>query len=299
MANRLRNAGFLELTSGYESNLALSLDASVRGAPGRAGLVAAGSVSSGGTVLTRNAVGNRPTITVGQTAEVSLLLAASVDGVPVTPFAEVVWVNAGEGDISTTPLTVSPVEYSAEGVGVRGLRQTFFRAWGRVVAPATTAKLMLQARMVAPSAGAAALTYLKPLIVTPTGAAHPHPWDPGTHTDTNLNLPAWPPLRPFRNPPQVTPIANRTGFQSASGINKTRLLYREPPVDLRGSVRCTPPELDVLDQFYRAGHDRFWIVRPDTDELCVATWLPDGAPKPSAHLGLTTIMDVGLQLTVA
>lgn len=301
MANRFRNAGLVEQLSGWSSNVTLALDTSVKGAPGRAALTISGTLATAGSgAFIFNAADNRPTLTPGQKQEFSVLVAGKVNGVAVLPQIKIIYVTSLGGIAGVEAIVPGPAEYSVEGEAVRGLRGTYRRAWARLTAPASTATYILQAEVYAPSNGSTyELAMVKPFGDFPTGAVHHLLFDPGPHTDADLNLPAWPALRPFRNPPQITPVANRTAFQTAAGINKTRLLYAEAPVDFRGQVRCTPTEADTLEQFYRAGHERFWIVRPDTDELCVATWLPDGAPRPSAHLGLTTIMDVGLQLTVA
>ncbi|ASE39141.1 hypothetical protein CEP68_06290 [Brevundimonas vesicularis] len=134
----------------------------------------------------------------------------------------------------------------------------------------------------------------------PIGRSVPMPWDPGQHGDDDLNFAAWPDiLRPFRGGGGGEVQPGRVEYQSGAGRPKSRRVALDPVRKFMGQVRCDGIERAALEQFWREGPGDFWIVEPDTDRLCVASWAADGAPIMMEGRGLTCLMQVGLWMETA
>lgn len=286
MSNLFGNAAFLDGAVSWSpfAGCDLAVDDTALGAAGRAVLSALTSTDA----VPLGLVSDTAALTSGVLYEVRVLAAAVPDGEQIT--LDRVG-GAGSIAIPRVRIGVAPA--------ARGLADSFDLYAIRTTVPAT-GTWRLQAFSSTPSVGSRRIAIMKPFLDIARADGLPRPFDPGQHATTDINLPVWPTvLRPFRNPVQIAPVPSRVAFQTSSGIDKTRRLFTEPPVDLRGQIRCTSAEMDALQTFHDAGHDRFWVVRPDTDQLCVASWKPDGMPKPVEFRGPTTIVEVGLQVSIA
>ena len=111
---------------------------------------------------------------------------------------------------------------------------------------------------------------------------------------------AWPSaLPPFQADAGAQPIANAKAWTGDQGIPVREDLYRSLHFEYRPRMRLDIEGQDTLEQFFETQRDPFYVVRPDTDQLCVADWLADGAPKPVSINGPWTMVEVGLHLEVA
>lgn len=305
MANGLWNAGFLQGVAHWTSAGALTVDEQNRGAPGRAVLRASKVMAtSGATVDLQPAAAGRPGVEAGQTVQLSgsaLGLLGTVE-TPVAPRAFAVFYNAAGGVIENRPLTVRAPEISGHTPGRAGVRGSFYTIQQREVAPAAAAKASL--RFEAQSSAAnqtVAILALKPMLaaVEPNRSV-PLLWTPGRHDDPDLAYEAWPEvLKPFRNGAGGEPQPGRVEYQAGAGRPKSRRTALDPVRKFIGQIRCDGVERAALEQFWREGPGDFWIVEPDTDRLCVASWAADGAPVMVEQRGPTSIMQVGLWMETA
>lgn len=285
--NLLKNAGFLDASTGWAglSSSALAVDETTYGAPGRTVLVA--TTSTNGAEL--GLVSDTVALAAGDRFHARARV-GSLTGETVAVRLE---------RVGAVPQILLPRVDPATSQPSRGLSRGMSLHVASGTVP-TDGDWRLRVTGTGPRTGARGLCLYRPWIGPARDDGLPPPFDPGTHASTDLNLPCWPSaLRPFLVDTSLKPLPNRSGFQTSSGITRTRRLFAEAPTDLRGRVRCTEAEAEALDAFHRAAHEAFWIVRPDSDQLCVACWLADGSPTPSDYRGLTTIVEVGLQLTVA
>lgn len=309
MANRVTNAAFLDGQTGWASSAQLtrSVDESARGAPGRAVLKGAGTTSASNqqqhlsTASTARVTG----LTAGQTIEAQCGALALVAGVAVMPSVRVVWYNDGGAELSVTEVPVSAPALAAHGLGVAGLRETYYRAFGRVTVPASAVAAGLRVRVAPASSGAAVeLALLKPFLdVVAPEAPSPRGWDPGVSANPDLQLAVWPEiLRPFLASSASEPQPAAVDFTGATGAPVSRTLRLDPLRRLTGRLRCDAVQLAALQAFHRARlADRkpFWVVEPDSDRLCVARFAADGAPRVVDPRGPTSIVEVGLLLETA
>lgn len=287
MGNLIRNAGFLDGSTNWTAltSNAIAVDETVYGAPGRAVLKATTSTNAAELGVTSDAVA----LVAGQQFY-ARVQTGSITGEPVAVRLE---------RVGQSPQIIVPRSRLAARAPSRGLSEGMDLHVSMGTVPAS-GDWRLRVTGTGPRTGNRSICIHKPMIGAARSDGLPPPFDPGAHANADLNLPAWPAeLRPFLADSMLKPLQNRSSFQTASGIARTRRLFAEAPVDLRGSLRCTEAEAEALEAFLRAGHSEFWVVRPDTDQLCVACWLSDGSPAPADHRGATVIMEVGLQLTVA
>ena len=290
MSNRLLNAGGLDGVSGWNAvgGSTIAVDASVLGAPGRAALSAAHTPT--------DLVGlqsGRMDATAASTWEVYAGVAAPT----AAPQLSVQWINEGANTVVRTD--VVPRVCAGVGVSRRGLASTFDRFYGRLTRPAGADRFSLVAD--APdTGGGVVLGLLKPFMAPAPADPRPTLWDPGAHNNPDLQLPAWPSeLPPFQADALAQPIANAKAWAGDAGIPVREDLYRSLHFEYRPRMRLDIAGQDALDQFFAAQRDSFWVVRPDTDQLCVAEWLADGAPKPVSNSGPWTMVEVGLHLEIA
>lgn len=290
MGNALKNAGLLDGITGWSPfpGGVLAVDESVLGAPGRAVLAVTGAGAAGSP---------------GGAYSDLVAAAASVEAyagfVATQPDWRVdVQFVAADGNTQVAVLPV-PIVRNPIGNAARGLPATFARAYARLAAPAGAAKMRLRAYSML-SGGGYAATLLKPYLAPAPADPRPTLWDPGSHNNPDLQLPAWPSaLPPFQADAMAQPIANAKAWTGDQGIPVREDLYRALHFEYRPRMRLDIGGQDTLEQFFERQRDPFYVVRPDTDQLCVADWLADGAPKPVSINGPWTMVEVGLHLEVA
>lgn len=305
MANGLWNAGFLQGTDRWSSPGTMSVDEKDRGAPGRAVLRASKVMSTSGAGLqVEPAASARAAVSAGEVVELSAGILGLLGAVetPAAPIAYAVFYDAVGGVIASRPLKVRPPEVATHGLGRAGVRETYYSVRQREVAPAGTvaASLFVEAHSTTANQTVSVLL-LKPMVArVPLGRSVPVLWDPGQHSDDDLNFAAWPNiLRPFRGGGGGEVQPGRVEYQSGAGRPKSRRVALDPVRKFMGQVRCDGIERAALEEFWREGPGDFWIVEPDTDRLCVASWAADGAPMMMEARGLTCLMQVGLWMETA
>lgn len=291
MGNQLKNAGLLDGSAGWTglSGAVLSVDEAVVGGPGRAVLVATRNVAVGQTV---EAASSGLAVTAGQVVEAFASVGGSGPGA-VALKLEIL--SAGGARLAITDV---PLQRASVGTPRRGLAASFSRFWGLAPASATgTARLV---GVYTSTVAAPQQAYLmKPYLAAP-GSRVPGVWDPGSHDNPDLQLPVWPSgLPPMLEESSIEPFANRRAFAGDVGLPISERTYRGMHYALRARLRLTPEEADTLDQFYETTPGPFFFLRPDTDQLCMAEWLADGAPKPVDLSGVKFVRDVGLHVWAA
>jgi hypothetical protein len=124
-------------------------------------------------------------------------------------------------------------------------------------------------------------------------------WDPGLHVNPDLQIPHWPSKLPHLRADQFSApiIPSRVGFSGDKGVSATKKLTRNPWYNVSGQIRGDQETHAILDQFFRTAPEPFWFVRPDTLQLCQATWMAEGEPSMSG-LGPDKVIQFGLQLRI-
>jgi len=307
MTNGLWNAGFLQGAEHWVTvgGGALVVDETLRGAPGRAVLKASRLAATVGlTAPVEPAAADRVAVSAGDVVEFAagaLGLLGAVEA-PAAPRAWAVFYNAAGTVLETRPLVVRPPEVATHGLGLAGVRASFYGVQQRETAPAGAAKATLRVEAVSTAANQnVSVLLLKPMVGRiPTGRSVPMLWDPGQHDNTDLTFTTWPDvLRPFRGGGGGEVQPGRVEYQSGAGRPKSRRVALDPVRKFMGQVRCDGVERAALEQFWREGPGDFWIVEPDTDRLCIASWAADGAPMMMEARGLTCLMQVGLWMETA
>lgn len=303
MSNRLPNAGFLDLTQGWvsSSSLALTVDETNRGASGRQVLRGTGVAAADGYQTLQPATAFRPAAAPGEVIEVQAFIAAHVAGAAVQPMPRLVFRDGGGAQISALDIPVRPALLALHGEGVAGLTDTFRRAYLRTPAPAGAATATIEARVAAATGQTVDIALLKPLVgPVPAGRGEPLLWSPGVHAQQDLQLPAWPSLlKPFQARGGSSPKPGRAEFESATDRPVSRRTAIDPARRFDGAIRCDPVQRAILENFARSVPGDFWIVEPDSERLCVASFAADGAPRMVEERGPTVIMNVGLWLETA
>jgi hypothetical protein len=307
MANGLWNAGFLQGSDRWVTvgGGALTVDETLRGAPGRAVLKASRLAATVGlTAPVEPATADRVAVAAGDVVEFSAgaLGLLGVVEAPTAPRAWAVFYNAAGATLETRPLVVRPPEVTAHGLGLAGVRASFYGIQQRETAPAGAAKATMRIEAVSTAANQTVAALLLKPMVTKVSASRllPLPWTPGQHDNADLVFTAWPEiLRPFRAGAGGEVQPGRVEYQAGAGRPKSRRLALDPVRKFMGQVRCDGIERAALEQFWREGPGDFWIVEPDTDRLCIASWTADGAPMMVEQRGLTCMMQVGLWMETA
>lgn len=307
MANGLWNAGFLQGADHWATvgGGALAVDETLRGAPGRAVLKASRLASTVGlTAPVEPAAADRVAVSAGDVVEFSAgaLGLLGVVEAPAAPRAWAVFYDAAGTVLETRPLVVRPPEVATHGLGLAGVRASFYGVQQRETAPAGAAKATLRVEAVSTAANqTVAALLLKPMVAKVSAARTlPLAWTPGQHSSSDLAFAAWPEiLRPFRAGAGGEVQPGRVEYQAGAGRPKSRRVALDPVRKFMGQVRCDGVERAALEQFWREGPGDFWIVEPDTDRLCVASWTADGAPMMVEQRGLTCVMQVGLWMETA
>lgn len=289
MSNHIVNATFLEGVDGVSvDNATLSVDEAVYGALGRAVVLATPAGPATVTIYSPSAGG----LVLNQTVEASIY-AWGPPGMTVSVRSGTI----GSGFVSS-PI---PLVSSADPVGPRrGIPGSFNFYRGRFAAPrAGSARFLVTGTTTGPTP----LAIMKPFLDPgPLRAGAPwQPWQAGPHVSADLNLASWPtslPL-PTDNSLQFEGIPTRKGFAGDSGVPATRPVTRTQRFKMRGELSLDMEQRDTLDQFFRNSQGPFWITRPDTHQICQATWLEDGEPSDGGLLRGNRKTQVGLLLKVA
>lgn len=286
------NAGGLDGVTNWNAigGGALAVDEAVTGGPGRAVIEVTGVGAVGGVVGIASDT-------------VPIVAAPLVEAFGRYAASQGAWSLQVEWRSGAAVLAQAPVTFAAAPVTAakRGLPTTFAWAYSRLQAPGGADGMRLLATTTLAAAGAYSLALLKPYLGLAPADPRPTRWDPGSHANPDLQLQVWPSdLAPFRSDQLPTPIANGKAWAGDAGIPVRESLYAGVHHEFRGQMRLSSEQFDVLDAFYDSTQDaEFYVVRPDTDQLCVAEWLADGAPKPASLAGPWTIAEAGLHLRVA
>ena len=289
MGNGIKNAGLLDGVTDWSATAGAvrTVDDATIGAPGRNVLVVTKTLTTGQAI---SAWSTGLAVTAGQIIEIFALAGNSEAGLTGLTLQVL---DGGGAVIGSTAIAQ---RRRASGAPRRGLSIAFNDHFGKVAAPATcTARLLATSTATANASHQLCLT--KPYLgLAGAGLAR---WDPGAHTNPDLDLPIWPAaLPPFRSV-SPEPYANRKPFAGDAGIPSSAKLYAGPLHHaLRGQMRLTLETADVLAAFFESDAEPFYIVRPDTEQLCMAEWLDSGAPKPGEQRGRFTFVDVGLHIWV-
>lgn len=158
----------------------------------------------------------------------------------------------------------------------RGIARTFGFASGYIAAPVGATQWAL-----VESGGGEAAMFRPYGMGTSAAARRPRTWSPGDHANPDLDLAAWPDLLPNAEADgfALEPIPLRKSFVGDSGIPTTRRVASTSARFATVTLALNAVDRDILEQFWRANHDEFWFVRPDTGDLCIAEWADDGDPK--------------------
>lgn len=305
MANGLWNAGFLQGADHWSSPGVMSVNEQDRGAPGRAVLRATKVMPTSGAALqVEPAAPARAAVSQGEVVELSAGILGLLGAIetPAAPRAYGVFYNAAGEVIVSRPLTVRAPEVAAHGLGWAGVRETFYLVRQREIAPAGTVSASLYVEAYSSMANqTVSVLLLKPMVArVPAGRTLPLLWTPGQHDGADLAFASWPDiLRPFRAGAGGEVQPGRVEYQAGAGRPKSRRVALDPVRKFMGQVRCDGVERAALEQFWREGAGDFWIVEPDTDRLCIASWSADGAPMMIEQRGLTCMMQVGLWMETA
>jgi len=193
-----------------------------------------------------------------------------------------------------------PIVRFGDGNPRLGLASSFHFSHARRIVPAGATRARLRLLGTSQSAGNAHLLLMKPYLeALPSSKTKYRCWDPGLSINPDLDLPHWPSELPHIRADNfsVEPIPTRKGFQGETGVTLTKKVTTVPWYLARGSVKVNQEGHAILDKFFRTGSEPFWFVRPDTLQLCRATWLPDGEPVYSG-LGADKMASFGLQIQV-
>lgn len=287
--NQLKNAGFQDGISDWSTpgGWTKSIDDSVYGFDGRAVFKAVKNVSIGEDGYIVAGTGNTPAVQAGQTVEV--FGHAYYNRGDLTPYVRF----NGTNDVAV------PLVTRGDGNPRFGLARSFDFYHGRITAPVTGNMELTFRRVQAVSAGPAVLLLMKPYLeVLPSQKTKYRCWDPGSSVNPDLDLPHWPSDLPHLRADSFSaePVPLRRGFSTDSGVEITKKVLNAPWYRAQGSIRINQETHAILDNFFRTTKE-FWFVRPDTLQLCIATWLADGDPVYSG-LGSDKMASFGLQIHV-
>lgn len=296
MSNQLSNAGGLEGTTRWTASAGtLSVDEDVRGGPGRAVFKSTSTgAAAGQTDVIAPTSAGRVTVVAGQYVEAFAGVWSAASGASCRViFRDGAGVQVG---LAQAVSLVRPAEQAA----TRGVPKTFDFRRGRFEVPVGAVRAELQAFVTVP-VGGAELCLLKPFLDVVAVTDKPRRWDPGVHTNTDLQLPVWPAGLPgfLLDGYAAAPTPLRTGFGTDAQIPLTRQIGSTPHHRIRPSMILDQVQRDVLQAFFEDGGEPFWIVRPGTDQLCRAWWLDDGDPADAEQISPTTVRtEIGLLLEV-
>jgi len=289
--NDLTNASFLDGTGGWSAvGGALSVNENgVRGGKGRAVLVSTRTATVGQTAGARS---DGVAVTSGQAIEVAALYGSTSAAVEVA--------LAIYSGVTLLSRTVIPRQRLAAGACRQGAPETLNFAYALMSAAATgDAKI----EVVATAAGSEVIeAWLSKPYVDVAYETRPHyVWDPGGFDNVDLaGFRVWPAAFPpvLLDGYNATPTPIRDAFSGDAQREESRRLAGMPATRMYGRFKLTRAQLADLQDFHRDSDEPFLFVRPDTAELCKATWLKDGDPTSEANGLGEFYVTIGLQLVV-
>jgi hypothetical protein len=273
--NQLTNAGFADGVTAWDSALATVIDDSVFGYDGR-------YVLKGTKVFANaevDAVGVEDIYGVEVEAGDILEVFAHHAFTRGTSYVAVNFYEEVGGDFVSSETI--PVVKAGDGNPRLGLAKSYNFSHGRITVPATATRARLLVYGTASSGGSGSILLMKPYLEVLPSAKTPYRcWDPGVSVNVDLSLPIWPPELPHIRGDsfEVSPIPTRKAFAGDTGVSVMKKITNVPWYQVRGQVKVTQETQTILDKFFRDSSSYFWFVRPDTLQLCQATWLPDGEP---------------------
>lgn len=275
--NQVVNAGFADGITGWTSALPLVADDNIFGYEGR--LVLRGTkVGAFANAETANISANPTEAVIGLIAGQTL---EAFGHHAFTRGTSQLAVNFYTGaDVLVTSVPV-PVVKVGDGDPRLGLAKSYSFSHARIIVPATATKARLVLYGTAVGPGTGSLLLMKPYLEQlPSPKTTYRCWDPGPSINEDLELSVWPPELPHIRGDsfEATPIPTRKGFAGDAGVMMTKKVLTIPWYQARGQVKVTQETQAILDQFFRNATSPFWFVRPDTLQLCQATWVPDGEP---------------------
>lgn len=227
-------------------------------------------------VFVGTGTGGAATFTLGDVAAVdgdAFEAFVQIGAIGVATPAPVVKVTGGGG--GTVALALERV---GRGLPRRGLGGSFDLYYGRGIIPATGSAAIYAAAALDVGDKVA---FFRPFLDVGALPARRQTWNAGAHLNPDLDRAAWPSNLPAFTAEdlELEPTPLRRGFTGDDGTTATRLVAGRSRHTLNATLVLDAEERDVLDQFWRANHSEFWIVRPDTLDLCIGEWAVDGDPK--------------------
>lgn len=290
--NELTNAGFAEGTSFWDIggvNGAAYIDETDYGYDGRPVFVVNGQ---GATSAIAQQPGRTLPVTQGQVLEIFAHHAGiNANTVLILMVAPDQNFNVGRQDFNL------PVTSKGDGSPRLGLAKSFDFTHARVTAPFNGyARLYIHS---AQTGSNQKTLLMKPYLERVLAKTKYRCWDPGKHVNPDLKIPHWPSELPHLRADQFSApiIPSRVGFSGDKGVSVTKKLTRSPWYNVSGQLRGDQETHAILDRFFRTAPEPFWFVRPDTLQLCRATWMAEGEPSMSG-LGPDKTIQFGLQLSI-
>lgn len=260
------------------------------GAPGRAVMAIARTGASGGGVYAQ-----APLMALGgpnRIVEVQARVAAGV----APALVQVLWYN-----ITTLLSTTSaPAVGAGAPAPVWGVADSFNDVWFTATPPASATHASFA---LAQASGSTVSHWLsRPAMFVHDSVPQIRTrFDPGPHTQTDLQLAVWPRELSYFLADQTTRESGtaRAMFMGDSGVSRPRTLARKPRRTLSATLRCDPVQVAILESFHAAQGGRdFWLVDPVDDTLCRARFGEKG-PEFVANQGFTSLWRVQLETRVA
>ena len=293
--NQLVNAGFQDGVTGWigSGGTVLSVDDSVLGYEGRLVLKASKNVANAENISSISHPDYSVEVEAGETLEVFAHHAFTRG---LSYLRANFYVTKNGVLLPSVPITLVSQKKIEPKLG---LSQSFDFSHSRIVVPDTATYVRLSLMGTASSAGVGDLLLMKPYLeVLPSHKAKYRCWDPGPSINPDLNIPHWPSELPHIKADNfaIEPIPTRRGFVTDSGVEISQKLVNVPWYRAQVTVAVNQETQTILDQFFR-NTDEFWFIRPDTLQLCQATWLANGEPAYSG-LGPDRVATVSLQIRV-
>lgn len=291
--NMVVNASFADGTIGF-SGTNLSVDESVRGYEGRAVLKSTIVAAFPGSTQMGAASGSGKIVVPGQVLEVfgHHAFTRGTSNLYVNYYASETGAFIGQKLVA--------LQSAGDDNPRLGLAKSYNFSHERVTVPVGVAFARLFVYTTNTSAGAAEILLMKPYLeILPSAKTKYRCWDPGPSANVDLSLPIWPPELPHIRADSFSavPIPVRKGFKTDAGVMITKKLVNTPWYTVQASLSMDQELHAIFDKFFRDGAEPFWFVRPDTLQLCQATWLDNGDPVYSG-LGSDKMVTFGLQIRV-
>jgi len=277
--NRIRNASFLDGVDSFTAYFgAAAVDDADFGAPGREAFVLTKTGGAGSGAFTTSAPDPELVVAVDDVIEVGFRYGVSRPALAPETFLQIL--NMAESAVLAT-ITIPKTAPQKTFPPRRGIASTYGRAYARIKAThAGRVRVGLQA---AAMSNGDRLAMMRPFLDLNPSSERRSVWQPGSHTNPDLDLVAFPTDLP---PPlaegfAIEPVPLRKGFSSDDGSKITVRVAGVSRWTASVSWLLNALDRDRLETFWRANHEEFWYVRPDTGDLCVASWAEDGDPTDS------------------